>query len=337
LNELVKGSGITLSKAIGRHHPVYNEYFQVLDFFHPTQCLATVRGVITMSTPSSSSVLYILSSLVLVSGLAWAGSQGGAAVGSVPLFALCLGFAILLQWVAFIPAYAARTERYFDLMGSLTYLSVIALGIGFKPEPDLRSILLAGLVTIWAARLGTFLFRRVRVEGKDGRFDAIKQSFGRFLFAWTLQGVWVCFTAGAALAVITSNRAVPMETMGWLGLLIWSFGFLIEVVADRQKSRFRQEPTNKKQFISSGLWAWSRHPNYFGEIVLWIGVALIAAPVLQGWQFITLLSPVFVTILLTMGSGIPMLEERADNTWGGQADYEEYKASTPILLPRAPR
>ena len=239
-----------------------------------------------MSTPSSSSVLSILLSLVLVSGLAWAGSQNGAAVGSAPLFALCLGIAILLQWVAFIPAYAARTERYFDLMGSLTYLSVIAIGIGFKPEPDIRSTLLAGLVTIWAARLGTFLFRRVRAEGKDGRFDAIKQSFGRFLLPGPSK-VSGFASSGAALAVITSNRAVPMEWMGWLGLLIWSFGFLIEVVADRQKSRFRQESINKTQFISSGLWAWSRHPNYFGEIVLWVGVALIAAPVLQGWQFIT--------------------------------------------------
>ena len=128
-----------------------------------------------------------------------------------------------------------------------------------------------------------------------------------------------------------------MGTLGWIGLLVWIIGFGIEVVSDQQKSRFRANPAHEGRFISTGLWAWSRHPNYFGEIVLWSGVALIAAPALQGWQYATLLSPVFVTILLTMGSGIPLLEERADQTWGGQADYEEYKSSTPVLVPRPPR
>jgi steroid 5-alpha reductase family enzyme len=107
-------------------------------------------------------------------------------------------------------------------------------------------------------------------------------------------------------------------------------------VSDAQKNRFRADPANRGKFIQTGLWAWSRHPNYFGEIVLWIGVAIIALPVLRGWQYLTLISPVFVTLLLTRVSGVPMLERRADEKWGGQEDYEAYKARTPVLIPRPP-
>ena len=121
------------------------------------------------------------------------------------------------------------------------------------------------------------------------------------------------------------------------GLLIWAAGFAIEATADVQKSRFRADPANRGAFIHTGLWAWSRHPNYFGEIVLWIGVAVIALPVLQGWQYVTLISPLFVILLLTRVSGVPLLEKRADEKWGGQDDYEAYKRRTPVLviLPRA--
>jgi len=290
-----------------------------------------------MSASTSTHVAAVPVIVLLIGGLAWAGSQESAVIGGIPLFGFCAGFALVIQWVAFVPAYAAQTERYYDLTGSLTYLSVTAIAVGLGPGPDIRGGLLAALVGVWAARLGTFLFRRIRADGKDRRFDAIKTSFGRFLLAWTLQGMWICFTAGAALAAMTSVRSVPMGTLGWIGLLVWIIGFGIEVVSDQQKSRFRANPAHEGRFISTGLWAWSRHPNYFGEIVLWLGVALIAAPALQGWQYATLLSPVFVTILLTMGSGIPLLEERADQTWGGQVDYEEYKSSTPVLVPRPPR
>jgi len=289
-----------------------------------------------MSGSSAPKLLAVPASLALVGGLSWAGSQGGAMVGPVPLFAFCALLALLIQWIAFVPAYLAGTERYYDLTGSGTYLTVTALAIGLTPSTDTRSGLLAALVAIWAARLGTYLFRRIRADGKDRRFDEVKTSFSGFLLAWTLQGVWICFTLGAALAAITSLDSVPMAAPAWIGLVVWVVGFGIEVVADRQKRHFRSDPANEGRFISTGLWAWSRHPNYFGEIVLWIGIALIAAPALQGWQYATLVSPVFVILLLTMGSGIPPLERRADEKWGGQPDYERYKASTPVLVPRPP-
>ena len=267
-------------------------------------------------------------------GIALAGSQGGAVVLGIPVYGLVVGIAFLVQWVAFIPAYALQSERFFDLTGSITYITVTVLAVLLSPVVDGRSILLLVLVVVWAARLGTFLFRRIQKAGKDARFDELKTSFFRFLSTWTLQGLWVTFTIAAALAAITTANRKELDLFALVGFLIWALGFGIEVAADAQKSRFRADPANKGRFIQTGLWSRSRHPNYFGEIVLWIGVAIIALPVLQGWQWVTLISPVFVTLLLTRISGVPMLEKRADEKWGGQADYEAYKERTPVLIPR---
>jgi len=275
--------------------------------------------------------------ILLVAGLiAWAGSQGGYTVLGIPVFALCVALAFVLQWIAFIPAYILQTEKFYDLMGSITYLSVVWIAVLLSPVADARSWLLLALVSIWAIRLGAFLFRRVRAAGEDRRFRDIKPSFVRFLIAWTIQGLWVSLTIAAALAAITSMTRSDLGTFALVGFAVWLLGFSIEVIADRQKSQFRADPQNSGKFINTGLWSWSRHPNYFGEIVLWIGVAIIAIPVLSGWQWLTLISPLFVVILLTRVSGVPMLEKRADEKWGGQAEYEDYKAMTSILILRPP-
>lgn len=287
---------------------------------------------------SDRNALIALPIVILIGlGVALAGSQGGATVAGIPLFALAVGIAFVFQWIAFIPAYILQTEKFYDLTGSLTYITIMVVTLALTPFKDARSLLLAALVVIWAGRLGTFLFRRVQKSGKDERFDDIKPSFLRFLNTWTLQGLWVTFTAAAALAAITTTVRKDLGWFAMVGFLIWLFGFVIEVVADAQKSRFKADPANEGDFISSGLWAWSRHPNYFGEITLWIGVALIAVPVLRGWQWVTMISPVFVALLITQVSGIPMLEKRADETWGGQEDYEEYKQKTPVLFLQPPQ
>ncbi|HEY46827.1 MAG: hypothetical protein AMJ88_01500 [Anaerolineae bacterium SM23_ 63] len=284
---------------------------------------------------SDRNVLIALPIVILVGlGVALAGSQGGASAFGIPIFALSVGLAFLINWLAFIPAYLLQTEKFFDLTGSITYISVTIIAVLLSPVIDGRSILLLTLVLIWAARLGTFLFRRIQKAGKDARFDELKTSFIRFLSTWTLQGLWVTFTLAAALAAITSNIRKELSLFALIGTLIWVFGFAFEVIADSQKSRFRANPENQGRFINTGLWSRSRHPNYFGEIVLWIGVAVIALPILRGWQWITLVSPVFVTLLLTRISGVPMLEKRADEKWGGQEDYEAYKEQTPVLIPR---
>ncbi len=279
--------------------------------------------------------LIVFPILVLIGILfALAGSQGGGLVGGMPLFALSVGLAFLIQWIVFIPAFMYQTEKYFDLTGSLTYISVTLIAVIFSPGVDARSILLAVLVVIWAVRLGTFLFTRIKKAGKDDRFDELKPSFFRFLNVWTIQGLWVTFTMAAALVAITTANHKQLDLFAIFGLLVWVIGFSIEVAADFQKSRFSADPANKGKFIQTGLWSRSRHPNYFGEIVLWLGVAIIAIPVLQGWQWVAMISPVFVTLLLTRVSGVPLLEAKADKKWGGQEDYETYKKNTPVLIPR---
>ena len=266
--------------------------------------------------------------------VALAGSQGGSSFGGIPIFSLAVGLVFLVQWLAFIPAYWLQTEKFFDLTGSITYIFVVTVALLLSTGLDARSILLWALVVIWATRLGTFLFRRIHKAGKDDRFDELKPSFIRFLNVWTIQGLWVTFTMITALVAITTTNRKELDLFAIIGFLIWVLGFSIEVAADSQKSRFSANPENKGKFIHTGLWSRSRHPNYFGEILLWVGVAVIALPVLQGWQWVALISPVFVTLLLTRVSGVPLLEKKADQKWGGQADYEAYKKNTSVLIPR---
>ena len=273
--------------------------------------------------------------LLVAVAIGWAGSQGGQRVGGVPVFAFCGILCFALNWLVFIHAYAAQTERYFDLTGSLTYLTVVACGVALGNR-DPRALLLALLVGAWALRLGTFLFSRIRRDGVDHRFDALKPDFARFLLTWTLQGLWVFLTVSCALAAITAAAARPLGALAVLGTAVWIAGFAIETTADRQKAVFRTDPANRDRFISTGLWAWSRHPNYCGEILLWIGVALIALPALSGWSLVTLISPVFVYLLLTRISGIPLLESRSQAKWGDSPEYQAYKARTPVLWLRPP-
>lgn len=290
-----------------------------------------------MSPETKRSVIAIVIVLLIAAGLAFAGSQGGVSVNGFPLFALCVALAFIIQWLAFIPAYIFRTEKFYDLTGGITYLTVITVALLLSTNIDNRSLLLTGIIAIWAIRLASFLFMRIRAAGEDRRFREIKQSFARFLLTWTLQGLWVAFSLAAALAAITSTLRKELDIFAVVGFLVWLFGFAFEVIADSQKSAFNTNAANKGKFIHTGLWAWSRHPNYFGEIVLWIGVTIIALPILQGWQWATLISPIFIILLLTRISGVPLLEKRADEKWGGQPDYEAYKAGTSVLVPMPPK
>jgi steroid 5-alpha reductase family enzyme len=270
-------------------------------------------------------------------GVAIAGSQHGVTVAGWPVFALCAALAFAINWLVFVPSFIQQTEHYFDLTGSFTFLTLVVTALRLSGASDPRALLLAALVVVWAGRLGSFLFLRIRRDGRDGRFDEIKPSLPRFLLTWTLQALWVLVTVAPSLAAMTARQPRPLDAFAAVGLLVWAIGFAIEVVADRQKRTFRRDPANHGRFIATGLWAWSRHPNYFGEITLWTGAALLAAPALAGWQYVTLVSPFFVYLLLTRVSGIPLLEARAEERWGADPAYHAYRDRTPPLVPRPPR
>lgn len=286
-----------------------------------------------------SQILIVLVATAATLGLAWLLSTEPCPPSVLPDLVLLALLALGVQWLVFVPSYLARTEHYYDLTGSATYLAVIWAAVLMSPEIEPLSVagLLALLVTVWALRLGSFLFARVRRVGQDGRFDEIKQDWARFLVAWTLQGVWVFVTLIAALIVLADDPARPLDSWALMGGAIWLFGFAVEAVADAQKRRFKADPANRGRFIASGLWAWSRHPNYFGEITLWIGVCVIAVPSFSGWQWLGLISPLFVAWLIIGVSGVPMLEETAEQRWGDDPEYRRYRDNTPVLLLRPPR
>lgn len=271
----------------------------------------------------------------------FAGSQG-IVVADYPAYFLCVVLAMVINWLVFIPSALAKSDTFYDTTGAITYATVTLaacyMSYQHHGDLDLRTLFLAALVIVWCIRLGAFLFIRIHaMGGTDSRFEKIKVNPARFLVAWTLQGLWVVLTASAAHVAILSETRAPIGALFILGVLVWLFGFVWETVADAQKSAFKNDPANKGQFINTGLWRWSRHPNYFGEITLWAGILIIAIPVLSGLAWLVVISPIFVFILLTKISGINLQMKQGLERWGDDPDYREYLANTPALIPRPPR
>jgi len=270
--------------------------------------------------------------------IALGGSHNSLTYNGYPILYFCMGASFLIHWIIFIPSFLAKTEKFYDITGTLAYLITLYLASALTAHSsggslELRTIIVIGMVSFWAVRLGIFLFIRVLKVGEDRRFREAKKSFSKYLVWWTMSALWVFLTTANALTLIVNNKKLVNEPTFYLGVLIWTIGILFEIVADEQKRRFQINKNNKDKFISSGLWSISRHPNYFGEIILWIGVAIISFPTLIGFQYVTLISPVFIYLLLTRISGVNLLEDRADKKWGELIEYKKYKENTPVLIP----
>ncbi len=281
----------------------------------------------------------IASLVIALIGLAFSwliGSQGAHYLG-LPVIFIAAMVAFAMNWLAFIPAWLARTEKFYDLVGALSYLSVVVVALVLSNPPTLATFLVACMVSAWCVRLGTMLFARVLRTGEDKRFRPFKESVSRFFTVWTTQGLWVVITMAGALVILTDNNTRGFDAFFLAGAALWATGFLIEAIADRQKSVFRQTPGNEGKFISTGLWRYSQHPNYFGEILLWTGIAIIALPQLQGWSYLALLSPLFVYVLVVHISGINLLDAAAKERWGDDADYQRYVRSTAKLALLPPK
>ncbi len=256
---------------------------------------------------------------------------------SLVMMALFISFAI--HYLLFIPSYIFQTEKFYDLTGSITYITVLSFVVFIKQTAvhavlDLRSLLIYSCIIIWTLRLGSFLFWRVLKDGEDKRFRSILPSFSQLFMTWTLSAAWVFIQSLSALVALTVVTQVEMGVIGWIGLAIWVFGFGFEVLADHQKTKFKANPANEGKFITGGLWDVSRHPNYFGEVMLWIGISVMAVPVMSGLQYVSLVSPIFGFLLIYYVSGVPMLERKSDKKWGNSSDYKEYKRNTPIFFPK---
>ena len=258
-------------------------------------------------------------------------------ISGVNLVGHLLVMIFVIQWIAYIPAFIFKTEKFYDLTGSLTYISAILLALystNTSQSFDLGGLIIGLAIIVWAIRLGSFLFMRIHKDKKDGRFDSIKTSFSQFFMTWTLQGMWVFICSSAALVAIANPTGVVINSVFMLGLALFILGFVVEVIADNQKTLFRSIPENKDLFINEGLWARSRHPNYFGEITLWTGITVMGISTFEGMNYLAIFSPIFSYLLLVYVSGVRMLEYRGHKKWGHLEEYQNYKKNTPKLIPK---
>ena len=246
----------------------------------------------------------------------------------------------VIHWVMFIPSYVFQTEKFYDLTGSITYLSSMSyllMNNAELLESSSPSAYVAYLcVMIWTLRLGIFLFLRVLKDGEDKRFRKILPSFSQLFMTWNLSATWVVIQTLPLMVVLTGG-IFELGTWSWihpLGLALWLFGFIFQVIADNQKTKFKMDSANAGKFITEGLWSKSRHPNYFGEIILWTGLTVICIPYMSGLQYVALISPVFAFLLIYFVSGVRMLEDKANKKWGKDPEYQKYKKKTPIFVPK---
>lgn len=238
-------------------------------------------------------------------------------------------FAVGFNLLLFIPAYLLQSDKLTDLSYALTFTVLAIFGYNQSTRESIDTVLLT-LVLIWAIRLGGFLFIRILKEGKDSRFDEMRKSWFSFIRFWFFQGLTVFIVLLPGLLFWRQHKESNHLLIA--GVVIWTFGLLIEATADYQKYRFKRK--GYKNWIDEGVWRASRHPNYLGEILVWVGFYITAFSGLSGldWLFASA-SPVYITFILLRFSGVPLLEKSADKKWGSDKSYQEYKKKVPVLIP----
>ncbi|XP_043696425.1 uncharacterized protein LOC122646867 isoform X2 [Telopea speciosissima] len=250
-------------------------------------------------------------------------------------FALTAVITVGYQFLFFIITALLKFDKVTDFAGSTNYIILAILTLVLKGTWHFRQIVLTLLVVIWGLRLALFLLMRILQWGEDRRFDEMRSKLGKLAVFWTFQAVWVWTVSLPVTVVNASDRNPSIQARDIIGWIMWSVGFTVEATADQQKLVFKQSPNNRGKWCNVGLWKFSRHPNYFGEILLWWGIFVASAPVLEGAEWLVILGPIFLTLLLLFVSGIPLLEESADKKFGNVAEYKIYKRTTSplILLP----
>ena len=251
---------------------------------------------------------------------------------------LGLFIALVLNIGIFFIAFNYQTDKLTDITYASTFALLAAYFWYFSDGNNTTyKIALFLLPLIWAIRLGAYLFIRILTKGKDHRFDKFRHIFKRFFRFWLLQGmsVWIVslpFIVGLTVSPESFEFSIS-DTWLIIGVTCWIFGFLIESIADYQKFRFRNNPENQGKFMDKGLFSIVRFPNYLGEMMVWISIFMLVAPVLQGLQWLVIISPLWICFLLLKVSGIPFLERSNKKRYGHLPDFQDYKANTKKLIP----
>lgn len=252
------------------------------------------------------------------------------------------------QAVFFAITVVAHTDKVTDFSGSTNFFALALLTLLLRPgrkhhaAAGPRLSVLCALVMVWAVRLGGHLLLRVMKRGKDDRFDAMRGHILRLAGFWVLQVVWV-WTVSLPVILQGASRTheAPIGAVDVVGWLLFAVGLAVEAVADWQKWTFTQTPADRRKqpFMDQGLWSLSRHPNYLGEMLLWLGLALTSSYGLWSVDRIASavlvwLSPLLTILLLCFVSGIPIAEKRDDARFSSLESYAIYKKQTPLLIPK---
>ncbi|MCA9383385.1 DUF1295 domain-containing protein [Candidatus Dojkabacteria bacterium] len=239
--------------------------------------------------------------------------------------------ALILQIAFFIIAAGFKTDKVTDLAYGGSF-ATIALVLIVTQDYSLPAIICALMVTIWGIRLSGYLFYRILTIKNDKRFDGIREHFLKFASFWILQtvAIWIIFIPSA---IVITKAPANITSLAITGLVIWAIGFVIETIADYQKFIFKQNVNNKGKWIDSGLWRYSRHPNYFGEILCWWGIYIFGITYFQGLEFLSIISPLFITFLLLFVSGVPTLEKKYTERYKNNPEFQKYVSETSLIIP----
>lgn len=243
-------------------------------------------------------------------------------------------FIYMSTW--FVVSLLKRRNDVTDVAWGLGFVLLSWMAFFMAGETTLRGILVTILVSIWGLRLAYHIHKRNRGKAEDYRYKTWRETWGKWFYlrsyaqVYLLQGA-LLFLIIQPVLFINQGETLPLGILDLVGLGVWIIGFFFESVGDSQLTRFLKDPENKGKLMQSGLWRYTRHPNYFGEVTQWWGLWLIALS-LPG-SFFTIIGPLTITILILKVSGIPLLENKMSN----HPDFAEYKRKTSMFIPWLPR
>jgi len=250
----------------------------------------------------------------------------------MPILIQVFIFIFLIQTLFFLFAAFYQTDKLTDLSYGLTFILAAAYLLISQKNFFLPQLLLMLMISLWGLRLSIYLFIRILKIKKDKRFDKIRHRFFKFARFWLFQAISVWLISLPTIIVLSSSQKKPLNLLMVLGLFIWLGGLIIETIADYQKFIFKSRPENKNKWIASGLWSLSRHPNYFGEMLCWWGIFIFSLPFLNNWQYLAIISPLFIAFILLFVSGVPPLEKRYQQKYGKNPQYQAYKKRVRLIL-----
>ena len=284
-------------------------------------------------TRSYKHLISFLIILLVIIFLTYILSIDTLSINEIPIVYLFTSSILILNSTFFLHSYIYKTDIFFDLVGSLSFLSIGVISLLLIPNIDANQILVFFLLLFWSLRLGPFLFIRRLGANNDERLEEFFKSPISLYFLWSMNSLWVFFTSLSMIIIFSSPNENEFGLIQWLGLIVWVTGYVIEVISDSQKTKFNK--FNKGKFINIGLWKYIRHPNYLGEIIIWVGIFIISLNYIHSLtSFLSILSPIFVFLLLRFITGVPQLEARGKEKWGHLDEYNSYKEKTGLLFPK---